>query len=231
MGQKANPLALRIQLNKNWSSQWFETRNISDMLLEDLAIRNAINNKLTRAASIDKIEIKRDAREINIIIHTAKPGMVIGRSGQGISDLGKYVETRLTKLRNYKKPWEYFSKNIDKLQQKSAKKLKIDIMEISEPESHAKLIAQTIATQLEKRIAYRRAIKQAISRVMQNRKIGGIKVVVAGRLGGVEIARRERFADGSLPLGSFKQNIDYAYEIAYTTFGTIGIKVWIYIKK
>lgn len=217
MGQKANPISIRLQINKNWSSKWFASNNFAQNLLEDLKLRDAIKAKLGRNSAIDKIEIRRDPREIKISIYTAKPGIIIGRSGKGISDLDEYLSK---KMLSWQKPES----------QKKAAKFKIEIMEIREPEVYARLIAQNIAAQLEKRVAFRRAVKQAITRVMQNRQALGIKVIVAGRLGGAEIARRERFVDGQIPLGTFKADISYAQENAYTTFGTIGVKVWIHRK-
>lgn len=219
MGQKTNPIAIRLQLEKNWSSKWITGRDFVSYLYEDLKLKEAVDKFLGRQASINKIEIKRDAREISLTIYTAKPGIIIGRSGQGIANLQKHLQEVVAIV----------SKRI-KTKSKNPTKLKIEIIEIREPESCARLMAQNIASQLEKRIAYRRAVKQAISRIRQNRNNLGVKVNVAGRLGGVEIARRERFSDGSIPLGTFKANIDYAQENAYTTYGVIGVKVWIYKK-
>lgn len=217
MGQKTNPIAIRLQLEKNWNSKWITGRDFANYLYEDLRLKEAVNKFLGRQASINRIEIKRDAREISLTIYTAKPGIIIGRSGQGISNLQKHLQKIIAEV----------SKRM-KTKPKNLTKLKIEIIEIREPESCARLMAQNIATQLEKRIAYRRAVKQSITRIRQNRNNLGVKVNVAGRLGGVEIARRERFSDGSIPLGTFKANIDYAQENAYTTYGVIGVKVWIY---
>ncbi|MCL5795436.1 MAG: 30S ribosomal protein S3 [Patescibacteria group bacterium] len=222
MGQKVNPISFRMGVEKDWSSKWFDTRNFSKFLLEDIYIREEIEKKLTRNASIKRIEIKRDAREVVVIIYTSKPGMIIGRSGQGINDLAKFLESKVAKHRQVLKPWEKSLdlKNINK-------KIKIEIVEVNNPELCARLMAQNIASQLEKRIAFRRAAKQAMTRIMQNRQALGVKVVVAGRLGGAEIARTERFSEGSIPLNTIKSNVDYALETAYTTYGTIGVKVWI----
>lgn len=223
MGHKVNPISMRMQLEKNWSSKWFDMRNFSQNLLEDIYIKDLIEKKLGRQSSIKKIEIKRDAREIVVTIYTAKPGMIIGRSGQGINNLNSYLDTMICAKRKIKMPWSGLQKN----SKTSAKKIKIEILEINEPEVCARLVAQNIASQLEKRIAYRRAVKQSISKIMQNRHALGVKIVVAGRLGGVEIARTERFAEGSIPLNTIKSNVEYAQETAYTTYGTIGVKVWI----
>lgn len=231
MGQKTSALSIRLQLNKDWSSKWFSDKKFKDLLIEDLLLKSIIAKKLGRSAGINKIEIQRKTQEIKIIIHTSKPGIVIGRNGQGISDLKKLLSKVLQSHREKTskiKSWKiknYNNKEIVK------DKIDIEVMEIREPELYANLVALNIAQQLEKRMSYRRAVKQVISRVMQNKKILGIKVAVAGRLNGVEIARREKFVKGSIPLSRFKSNIDYAAQSAYTTYGIVGIKVWIYKKK
>lgn len=223
MGQKANPHGLRLQLNKNWTSRWFSANEYPNILLEDLIIKEEIRKKLGRGASIQKIEIERSAQKIKFFIYTAKPGIIIGRSGQGIVQLNEFIKKQLEKIRRNKR--NHWSKPA-KSKKEITEKINLEIMEIRDMEIHASLMAQHIASQLEKRVAYRRAIKQALSKISQKAK--GVKISVSGRLNGVEIARREKFTEGSIPLSTFKSKIDYASENAYTTYGVIGIKVWIY---
>lgn len=230
MGQKASPKSVRLQLNKNWSSKWFSDKKFSDLLIEDLLIKKIIYKKLGRTSGINKIEISRSVQEIKIIIETSKPGIIIGRNGQGISDLKKILSKSLQLHRekiNKIKSWKIKNFQPQKI---TLDKIEIEIIEIREPETYANLVALNIAQQLEKRIAYRRAIKQTISRIIQNRKVLGVKILVSGRLDGIEIARREKFIKGSIPLSRFKANIDFARENAYTSYGVVGIKVWIHKK-
>lgn len=224
MGQKANPNSIRLILNKEWKSKWFSQKNFQRLLLEDLILKKTIGEKTNRFDAISNINIERYNQQIKIIIYSAKPGIIIGRSGQGINDLTQFLNLRLEEFRrdlpyNMKKSYVADKKNVEKI--------KIDIIEVKDPELNATLVGQTICRQLEKRIGYRKAIKQAINKVMQ-RKAKGIKIAVAGRLGGVEIARSEKFSEGSIPLSTFKAHVDYAYETAFTAYGTIGVKVWIY---
>lgn len=223
MGHKANPNSLRLILHKNWQSKWFTQRNFALYLLEDIKIKEAINKKLPRTG-IASINISRDAQQIKIIISTSKPGMIIGRSGQGIADLNKFLEKKIANIRH---EFSYTFKKHFIIEKNLTNKIKIDIVEIRDPETVANLVAQNIAQQLEKRVAHRKAIKQAISKVMQKKALG-VKINVAGRLGGVEIARSENFGEGSIPLGTFKANVDYGFDTAFTVYGTIGVKVWIY---
>lgn len=227
MGQKANPNSIRLIINKEWQSKWFSKANYTTNFLEDILLKRAIEKKLGKASGISIITIQRDPQQIHITINTSKPGIMIGRSGQGINDLTRYLETELIGLRN--KFTYSVRKSFSNLKdiKKNSAKIKIDIVEVRDPELNARLMAQNIGIQLEKRVAYRRAIKQAMTKVMQ-KKAKGVKVNVAGRLGGVEIARSERFSDGSIPLGTFKANVDYAYEPAHTVYGIVGVKVWIY---
>jgi small subunit ribosomal protein S3 len=227
MGQKANPNSVRLVLNKNWKSKWFSERNYTIYFLEDVFIRRFINKKLGRQAGIALINIGRDAQQVHITITTSKPGILIGRSGQGISDLSKSIEQE---IQRYKSNLTFATKKllpqIDE-KNKVSQKIKIDVVELKDPELNAVIMAQTIATQLEKRVGHRRAVKQAINKVMQ-KKARGVKVRVAGRLNGVEIARKELFSEGSIPLSTFRSNVDFAQENAHTVYGIIGIKVWIY---
>ena len=225
MGQKVNPISFRLVTNKNWRSKWFSERDYALLLAQDITLRKAIDAKLGRNAGVNHIEIERNPQEIVVNIHTAKPGIIIGRSGQGVIDLKNYIEKSLEKI------VMPIVANLSAEKKKAiTKKIKINIIEIRNPEANANLIAQTVASQLEKRVAYRRAVKMAIEKAKQHREVKGIKINVAGRLGGAEIARGEKFLDGSIPLGDLRSNVDYAFTNAFTTYGTIGIKVWVYKK-
>ena len=223
MGQKVNPISFRLAVKKNWRSKWFNDKKYPLLVAQDIIIRKAINSKLGRNAGVNLIEIERNPQETIINIYTSKPGIIIGRSGQGINDLKAEIERQIQKTK-----FSLLGIHDKKIEQIG--KIKINIMEVRNPESNATLIAQNIASQLEKRVAYRRAIKMAIDKAMQDRDVKGIKIGVAGRLGGVEIARREKFSQGSIPLSAFRSNIDYVQLDAFTTYGTIGIKVWVYKK-
>lgn len=231
MGQKASPVSVRLQLNKNWISKWFSQKKFSDQLAEDFLLKSTISKKLGRTAGINRIEIQRNTQEIKVIVQTSKPGIVIGRNGQGITDLKKLLlktlQTHREKIQKIKL-WKI--KNYEPAAN-SKDKIDVEVVEIREPELYANLIGLNVAAQLEKRISYRRAIKQAIAKIVQNRKVLGVKIAVSGRLDGAEIARGEKFSDGSIPLSKFRANVDFAKQIAYTTFGTIGIKVWLYKKE
>jgi len=202
MGQKIHPVGLRLGITRTWESRWFEKKNYKAWLHEDQAVRKYFG-RLTRAAAISKVEIERRANQARVIVHTAKPGIIIGKRGVGIEDIRK---------------------NLEHLTQKN---VQVNVVEIKHPELDARLVGQNIVDQLEKRIAFRRAMKQAIMRTM---KAGakGVKVMVSGRLGGAEIARSEQNHDGSVPLHTLRADIDYAHVEAFTTFGRIGCKVWIY---
>ncbi|MFL2510476.1 MAG: 30S ribosomal protein S3 [Alphaproteobacteria bacterium] len=201
MGQKVNPNGIRLGINKTWSSRWFSKSNYSKLLHEDLEIRNYVQKKL-KSASISKITIERAAKKLRLTIFSSKPGIIIGKKGADIESL-KNMLTKMSKL-------EVF----------------IDIKEVRKPEVDAQLVADNIATQLEKRISFRRAMKKAVQSSM---RLGakGVKVVCSGRLGGAEIARTEKYAEGSVPLHTLRSDIDYATSEAETTYGICGIKVWI----
>ncbi len=202
MGHKIHPIGMRLGITRTWDSRWFEKKHYVDWLHEDVKIRNYFN-RWVRSAAISKIEIERRANQARVIVNTAKPGIIIGKRGVGIDEIRKSLE------------------------QLTGKAVQVNVMEIKHPELDARLVAQNIVDQLEKRIAFRRAMKQAISRTM---KAGarGIKVQVSGRLGGAEIARSERNAEGKVPLHTLRADIDFATVEAFTTFGRIGVKVWIY---
>ncbi len=201
MGQKVNPHGIRLGINKTWSSRWFSKREYSNLLHQDLKIKKYIEDKL-KNASISKINIERAAKKLRISIFSSRPGIIIGKKGADIETL----KNDLSKMSNL----EVF----------------LDIKEIRKPEVEAKLVAENIANQLEKRISFRRAMKKAVQSAM---RLGaqGVKVVCSGRLGGAEIARTEKYHEGSVPLHTLRGDIDYATAEAETTYGICGIKVWI----
>lgn len=203
MGQKVHPKGLRIGIIKDWDSRWYTgKKEFAKTLLEDHKIRQFIKKSLY-AAGVARIEIERDPHRIRIFLHTAKPGMVIGKGGTGVETLRKNLE------------------------QMTGKHVSININEVKTPELEAQLVAESIAAALEKRVGFRRAMKQAITRAL---RLGakGAKVIVSGRLGGAEMARREVAMEGSVPLHTLRADIDYGFAEAKTTYGQIGVKVWIY---
>ena len=203
MGQKVNPHGLRVGVIKDWDSRWFAKDDaFGDILVEDYKLRKFLKKTLY-AAGVPRIEIERDAKRIRINIHCAKPGMVIGRGGTEIEKLRKNCEALI------------------------GKPVFLNIVEVKQPDKNAQLVAESIASQLERRISFRRAMKQAIGRAM---KLGakGIKTCVSGRLGGAEIARTEHYHEGTIPLQTLRADIDYGFAEANTTYGKIGVKVWIY---
>lgn len=214
MGHKVNPIGFRLQIKKDWQSKWFSRRNFRENLLSDIEIRRALEKKFGKTTGVAKVEIIRDQEAVKIVIYTSKPGVLIGRSGQGINELKLYLVRGCSTLRNPKTGT-------------AAKKIEIEIMEVKDPYLSAELVAQTVAHQLEKRIAYKRAIKLALSKVLEA-KAKGVKIAVAGRLSGAEIARREQYGSGSVPLGRLRAEVDFAKKDALTTYGIIGVKVWIY---
>lgn len=209
MGQKVNPHGLRVGVIKGWESRWFaDKKNFGDILVEDYNIRNFLKKKLYDAG-VPKIEIERDATKVRINIHCSKPGRVIGEGGKNIDLIKNDVEKLINK--NKVQPVLVF----------------INIVEVKQQDKNAQLVAENIAVQLEKRISFRRAMKQAIQRAM-NLGAKGIKIAVSGRLGGAEIARTEHYHEGTIPLQTLRANIDYGFAEANTTYGKIGVKVWIY---
>ncbi len=203
MGQKVNPHGLRVGVIKDWDSRWFAKKNVfGDTLVEDYNLRKTLKKQLA-AAGVPKIEIERDASKVRIHIHCAKPGMVIGKGGTEIEKLRAQCEKFLGKT------------------------VLINIVEVKSPDLNAQLVAENIAEQLVRRISFRRAMKQCIGRAM---KLGakGIKTQVSGRLGGAEIARTEQYHDGTIPLQTLRADIDYGFAEAATTYGRLGVKVWIY---
>lgn len=202
MGQKVSPVGLRIGIIRDWESKWYAGKDYGDLLLEDVKIRDYLKGKLKDSA-VSHIDIERAANRVNVTIHTAKPGMVIGKGGAEVEVIRGYI----AKL--------------------SGKKVHINIQEIKTPDLDAILVAESIAQQLERRVSFRRAMKQAIQRSMRS-GAKGIKTAVSGRLGGAEIARTEGYSEGTVPLHTLRADIDYGTAEAHTTYGRIGVKVWIY---
>jgi len=202
VGQKIHPHGLRLGIIKTWDAKWYDGKDFAANLHEDLKIRKFIKTK-AYSAGVSKLVIERASNRVKVIIHTAKPGMIIGRGGAGIEDMKKSLKTL------------------------TGKQIDINIAEVRQPDMDAQLVAENIAAQLERRIAFRRAMKQSIQRTMRM-VAKGIKVMVGGRLGGAEIARSEAARDGSIPLHTLRADIDYGTAEAHTTYGLIGVKVWIY---
>lgn len=205
MGHKINPTSFRLKITDTWKSRWFSKSNFVDQLKEDVMIRQYLETHL-RKAGLSRIDIERlNDGTITVIIKTTKPGLIIGKGGAGIEELKKKIKTKL----------------------KIKSELKVNIEEIRDVNLHAQVIANGIAEQLEKRVAFRKLMKQSLEQVM-NAGARGVKVAIGGRLNGAEIARTEHLSSGKIPLHTLRANIDFARATAYTTYGTIGIKVWIY---
>jgi len=202
VGQKVHPKGLRLGIIKDWDSRWYDRKNYRELLHEDILLRNYIKKRLYQAG-VSLIEIERAANRLRISIHTAKPGIVIGRGGTEV---------------------EVLRKDLEKL---SGKQVNVNIIEIKKPELDAQLVAESVASQLERRVSFRRAMKQAVSRTM---RMGaqGIKIAVSGRLAGAEMARSEWYSEGKVPLHTLRADIDYGFAEASTQYGKIGVKVWIY---
>lgn len=205
MGHKTHPIGFRLGVIRDWQSRWFagNSKDYSTQLLEDIKIRKVIQTQYAEAG-ISRVEIERSAQDLTVNIHTARPGIVIGRGGQRVDELRKAVESAA-----------------------GGKRVRLNVLEIRAPELDANLVARNVADQLERRVMFRRATRQAVMRTMQA-GAKGIKVVIAGRLGGAEIARREKVMDGRVPLHTLRADIDYGLAEAATTMGRIGVKVWIY---
>jgi small subunit ribosomal protein S3 len=202
VGQKVNPAGLRLGIIRDWESKWYAEKDFADLLHEDIKIRDYLKKKL-KESSVSKIEIERAANRVNVTIHTAKPGMVIGKGGTEVEN----IRSAVAKISN--------------------KKVHINISEIKSADLDAILVAENIAQQLERRVSFRRAMKQVIQRTMRS-GAKGIKTLVSGRLGGAEIARSEGYSEGTVPLHTLRADIDYGTAEAHTTYGRIGVKVWIY---
>ena len=202
MGQKVNPHGLRVGVIKNWDSNWYAEGDFADNLVEDYNIRKYLKKRLYESG-VNRIEIERASDRVKVIIHTAKPGLVIGKGGAEIEKLKADV------------------------QKMTAKKLFIDVKEVKRPDREAQLVAENVAKQLENRVSFRRAMKSAMSRSMKS-GIMGIKAAVSGRLGGADMARTEFYSEGTIPLQTLRADIDYGFAEADTTYGKLGVKVWIY---
>ena len=204
MGQKVNPHGARVGVILDWSTKWYAgKKDFSNNLIEDYKLRKMLKEKLD-ASGVSSIDIERSASKVSVTIHTAKPGIVIGRGGAGVEALKKEIEAF------------------------TGKAVSLNLMEIKLPDADAQLVAENIAQQLEKRVSFRRAMKQTIGRAMKTPGVKGIKTKVSGRLGGADIARSEGYHEGSIPLQTLRADIDYGFAEAKTTYGRIGVKVWIY---
>jgi small subunit ribosomal protein S3 len=202
LGQKAHPIGNRLGITKTWDSRWYAKKGYRDQLLEDISVRRALKEKLFHAG-VPKIEIERAGQNMRVIIHTARPGIIIGKKGSEVEKLRK------------------------ELKEMTGKEISIDIKEIRKPEIDAQLVAENIALQLEKRVAFRRAMKKSVASALRFGSLG-VKISCSGRLAGAEIARSEWYREGRVPLHTFRADIDYGYARAKTTYGIIGIKVWMY---
>lgn len=202
MGQKTHPLGMRLGIIKDWDAKWYAEKDYAKLVQEDMKIRKQVKKKFYNSG-VARIEIERAANMVKITIHTAKPGMVIGKGGTMVDEFRKELET------------------------KTGRQVSINIVEVKKPDVEAQLIAESIASQLERRISFRRAMRQAKQRAMRSGALG-IKIAVSGRLGGADIARTEWTPEGSVPLQTLRADIDYGFAEAYTTYGLIGVKVWIY---
>lgn len=201
MGQKTNPIGLRLGINRTWFSNWFDEKHFADKLEEDLKLRRYLSQRLQNAG-IAKVEIERTLKQITVNIHTARPGIVIGRKGSDVEKLRMELKVL------------------------TGKDVQLNILEVKMPELEATLVAENLANQLAGRVSFRRAMKRALQ---STRRMGaeGIKITCSGRLGGAEMSRTESYKDGRIPLHTLRAEIDYALRVSYTTYGTIGVKVWI----
>lgn len=201
MGQKTNPIGIRLGITRSWKSLWYDEKNFSKKLEEDLMLRKYIRNRLPNAG-VSQIEVKRTPKRITLTIHTARPGIVIGKKGSEVDKLK------------------------EELQRLTSQEIQVNIHEIKRPELDACLVAENVVRQLESKVSFRRAMKRAITATM---RMGaeGVRISCAGRLGGAEMARREQYKEGRIPLHTLRADIDYAQTVANTTYGTIGVKVWI----
>lgn len=202
MGHKVHPLGFRLGIIKDWRARWYDVKHYTELVSEDMDIRRIIRSTY-KDAGVSLVEIERKANEVTVTIYTSRPGIVIGRGGQRVDEVRVILE------------------------KETGKRVRLNILEISQPELDAQLVAENISEQLKRRVAYRRAIKQAMSRTML-RGAKGVKIRCSGRLGGAEIARRETVREGSVPLHTLRADIDYGFAEALTAMGLIGIKVWIY---
>jgi small subunit ribosomal protein S3 len=205
MGQKISPTSLRIGIIKDWASRWFGGDKYTSYLKDDMAVRNFLNKRL-RTMAVDRVEIERGTDQLTITIHTARPGLIIGRGGSGIEELRVAIRRILHKKVT----------------------VRLEIKEVANPEASSAIMAEALAEQLERRMPFRRLMKQTLAKIASSRGVKGAKIQFGGRLDGAEIARVEHLEEGSLPLQTLRADIDFARATAHTTYGTIGVKVWIY---
>lgn len=211
MGRKVHPFIFRLGSVTNWKSRWFSKKHYRDFLEQDTKLRSFVTEKLKKA-SVNLVEIERSANNLNIIIKTARPGLVIGRGGSGVEDLKNEIIKLLQKGDLTKTKYE----------------VRLEVEEVKDPDIQANIVGMEMASQIERRLPYRRVMKQTLDKIMQNKKVQGAKILMKGRLNGAEIARKEHLKKGKIPLQTMRSDIDYASSTAYTTYGTIGIKIWIY---
>lgn len=207
MGKKVNPTGLRLGITTTWKSKWFSAKGYAKNLRQDVEIRELVS-KRWKTASIAEVGLERSANTIKLIIKTSKPGVLIGRGGSGIEDISKAVKEKF-----------FAGVKVD---------LKVEIQEVKQFEENAMLVAQSVAEQLEKRVPFRRILKSTLDTVERNKNVKGVKIEVSGRLGGAEMSRREWLSRGTVPLHTLRADIDFARATAFTTYGAIGVKVWIY---
>ncbi len=215
MTHHVHPYIFRIGELRPWKSRWLNRRKFATYLMEDAFLRDMLDKKL-RAAHIDSVEFERAPGKLHVIIKTARPGILIGKGGEGAEKLKKEIEQRIVKL------WKRFGVAPEK------REVKLTIEEVRSPETHAAIVGQMIADDLEKRMPFRRILKQATEKVISAKGVEGVKIAIKGRLGGAEMARYEWMKRGRIPLQTIRADVDYAEKTAYTTYGTIGVKVWIY---
>lgn len=212
MSHTSHPYAVRLGIIRPWKSRWFSDANFRSLLNEDILLRGFLEKKL-KGMGVDSVEIERSPAVLNLIIKTARPGLIIGRGGEGIEKLKTNIDIFLKKLRK---------------SGKSKIALKVTVEEIKSPESHAKVVVENIAQDLEKRLPFRRVMKQTLSKTASSRDVKGIKIALSGRLDGAEMARYEWMKDGRIPLQTFRADVDFARGRAHLPYGDLGIKVWIY---
>jgi len=211
MGHKVHPSAFRLGIVTNWKSRWFNKKKYKEVLEQDVKLRDFIMKRLDKAG-VNSVEIERSANAINIIVQTARPGLVIGRGGGGAEELKREIK-------------KFLQRDNPEL---AKAEVRLEIEEVRQPTTQAAIVAMEMTNQIERRLPYRRVMKQALDKIMQNKDVQGAKVMAKGRLDGAEIARKEWLKKGRVPLQTLRSNIDYAQATAYTTYGTVGIKVWIY---
>ncbi|MCK4354984.1 30S ribosomal protein S3 [Candidatus Parcubacteria bacterium] len=235
MSHRVHPKAYRLRDANDWDSRWQTKKNLAEFLEEDFVIRSFLEKQL-KDCGLQSVEIEKSPDKINIIINTSRPGLIIGRGGKGVEELREKIEQKISKISRRKetlslkkiKNKEKAKKEISVSDTKQTKKVKIDIKEIREPWTKSSLVAQLVASQLEKRFPYRRALKQGLDKIMNSKGIKGARIQVAGRLDGKEIARKEWLKIGSLPRQTLRAEIDYGTASAHCNYGVVGIKVWIY---